>query len=316
MTVGTTNTFSQNRNQIINRAMAAIGVRTDQRALTASEISEASDELNIMIKSWKTKDYLWKTTEGTLFLVNGQASYKLDGSTANATENYSSTTTTADAAAGATSIVVTSASGFTIGYFIGVVQDNNTILWTTIINVVGLTITLNDALTYAATSGNNVYAYQTKINRPELINSLRVRTSTGSDLPTVVLSRDSYFNIPVKTNPARPNQFYYDKQLGYGKIYLWPTPNSVSDTVNFTFQKMFFDIDSAATDPDFPIEWVDPIVLNLALRLARIKGKSQEFREQLRRDAEQALADAQGYDREPASIYFQPATSINVGSYR
>lgn len=316
MTVGTTNTFSQNRNQIINRAMAAIGIRTNQRALTASEIQEASDELNIMIKGWKTKDYLWKTEEGTLFLVNGQASYKLDGSTANATESYSSTTTTADAAAAATSITITSASGFTIGYFIGVVQDDNTILWTTISNVVGTTITLTDALTYSAASGNNVYCYQTKINRPELINSLRVRTSTGTDTPTTALSRDSYFNIPVKTNSARPNQWYYDKQLSFGTIYLWPTPNSVSDTVNFTFQKMFLDIDSAATDPDFPIEWIDPIVLNLALRLARIKGKDKEFREQLRRDAEQALADVQGYDREPASIYFQPATSVNIGSYR
>jgi len=316
MTVGTTNTFSQNRNQIINRAMAAIGIRTDQRALTASEVQEASDELNIMLKGWKTKDYLWKTEEGTLFLVNGQPSYKLDGVTANATQNYSSTTTTANAAAAATSIVVTSASGFTIGYFIGVVQNNNTILWTTIANVVGLTVTLTDPLTYAADSGNNVYAYQAKISRPELINSLRVRSSTGTDLPTTALARDSYFNIPVKTNSARPNQWYYDKQLSFGTIYLWPTPNSVSDTVNFTFQKMFLDIDSAATDPDFPIEWIDPIVLNLAVRLARIKGKSQEFREQLRRDAEQALSDVQGYDREPASIYFQPATSVNIGSYR
>ena len=316
MAVGTTSTFSQNRNQIINRAMAAIGIRTDQRALTASEVSEASDELNIMLKSWKTKDYLWKTEEGTLFLVNGQASYKLDGLVANATQNYSATTTTANAASAATSIPVTSTSGFVIGYFIGIVQDNNTILWTTISNIVGTTISLASPLTYAAASGNNVYCYQTKINRPEIINSLRIRTSTGTDTPTTALARDSYFNIPVKTNSARPNQWYYDKQLSFGTIYLWPTPNSVSDTVNFTFQKMFLDIDSAATDPDFPIEWIDPIVLNLALRLARIKGKDKEFREQLRRDAEQALADVQGYDREPASIYFQPATSVNIGSYR
>lgn len=296
--------------------MAAIGIRTDQRALSYSEVSEASDELNIMIKSWKTKDYLWKTTEGTLFLVNNQPSYKLDGLTANATENYSTTTTTADAAAAATSIVVTSTSGFVIGYNIGVVQDNNTILWTTIANIVGLTITLTDALTYSATSGNNVYCYETKINRPELINSLRVRSSTGTDLPTTALARDSYFNIPVKTNSARPNQWYYDKQLSYGTIYLWPTPNSVSDTVNFTFQKMFFDIDSAATDPDFPIEWINALSLNLALRMARIKGKDFQFREQLKRDADEALSDVQGYDREPASIYFQPATSVNIGSYR
>jgi len=316
MAVGTTSSFSQNRNQIIDRAMAAIGIKTIQRTLTAAEVQEASDELNIMIKSWKTKDYLWKYTEGTLFLVNGQPSYVLDGATANATENFSETTTTADASSGATTIAVTSASGFVVGYNIGVVQDNNTILWTTITNISSLTITLNTALTDDVASGNNVYVYQTKINRPEMINSLRVRTSSNTDIQTTALARDSYFNIPVKANSARPNQWYYDKQLSYGTIYLWPTPNSVSDTVKFTFQKMFLDIDSAATDPDFPAEWIDPIVLGLAVRMARIKGKDQAFREQLKRDFDEAMADVQGYDREPASIYFQPATSLNTGTYR
>ncbi len=316
MAVGTTSNFSQNRNQIINRAMAAIGIRTDQRALTASEVSEASDELNIMLKSWKTKDYLWKTTEGTLFLNNAQAAYRLNGVLANATEEYLETTTTSDLTSPTSIIPVTSATGFVVGYNIGVVQDNNTILWATITNISSLNITISTPITYDVASGNNVYVYQTKISRPELINSLRIRTSSGTDIQTTALARDSYFNIPVKTNSATPNQWYYDKQLSYGDIYLWPSPNSVDLTVKFTFQKMFLDIDSAATDPDFPIEWVDPIVLNLALRMARIKGKDKEFREQLKRDADEALANVQGYDREPASIYFQPATSINIGSYR
>jgi hypothetical protein len=316
MTVGTTNTFTQNRNQIIDRAMATIGIKTTQRALTAFEVNQASDELNIMIKSWKTKDYLWKTTEGTLWLVPNQAKYRLDGSTANATENYTETTTSSSASIGATSITITSAIGFTIGNYIGIVQDDTTILWAVITNVVGTTITFTVPLTVAVASGNAIYTYQTKINRPEQVNSLRVRTSTNSDIPTVALARDSYFNIPVKTNSARPNQWYYDKQLAYGDIYLWPTPNSSSDSVKFTFQKMFFDIDGASTNADFPVEWLDPVVLNLALRLARIYGKDQNYREQLKRDADEAMANVQGYDREPASFYFQPASQLNVGTFR
>jgi hypothetical protein len=316
MTVGITNTFTQNRNQIIDRAMATIGIKTTQRPLTATEVNQASDELNIMIKSWKTKDYLWKTTEGTLWLVPNQAKYRLDGSTANATENYTETTTSSSASIGATSIVVANATDFIAGYYIGIVQDDTTILWTVITNVVGTTITFTAPLTVAVTDGNKVYTYQTKINRPEQINSLRIRTSNNSDLPTVALARDSYFNIPVKTNSARPNQWYYDKQLAYGDIYLWSTPNSSSDLVKFTFQKMFFDIDEASTNADFPVEWIDPIVLNLALRLARIYGKDQNYREQLKRDADEAMANVQGYDREPASFYFQPASQLNVGSFR
>ena len=317
MTVSNSTNFSQNRNQIINLAMSAIGIKTNNRALTAPEINEASDILNVMVKSWKNRgNYLWKYAEGTLFLTSRQAKYKLDGSTAHATESYNETTTTSAAVSGATTIVVSSTSGFVVGYNIGVVQDDNTILWTTITIIAGSTITLNTALTADAASGNAVYVYQNKINRPESITSLRARTSSGTDTPTTALSRDSYFNIPVKTNSARPNQWYYDKQLTYGDLYLWPTPNAVSDIIKFTFQKMFFDFDSGVDDPDFPVEWIRAMYLNLALDLARIKGKDKEFREQLKRDADEALADCQGYDREPASIYFQPATSVNMGSYR
>lgn len=318
MTVSGTNTYNQNRDQIINMAMSYIGVRTFGRALTAEEVNEAADILNAMVKSWKNRgDYLWKTTEGTLFLVDGQASYVIDGSTANATEEYSESILSADALSGATSITVADTDGFVIGYNIGVVQDNNTIHWTTITNIVGLTITLNSALTNDAAEENIVYVYQTKINRPELINSARCRdVQSQNDIPMTALSRDSYFNIPVKDITNRPNQWYYNKQLTYGQIYLWPVPNAVNNLIKFTYQKMFYDFDTPTNTPDFPVEWIRALALNLAVDLARIYGKPMEMREQLKRDADEALLDCQGFDRENTSIYFQPATSINIGTYR
>ena len=316
MTTSGTNIYNQNRNQIINLAMSAIGIKTPGRVLTADEINQAADILNAMVKSWKNRgDYLWKTTEGTLFTADGQASYILDGTTANATESYTASALTSDVSSGATSIIVADTIGFSIGYFIGIVQDNNTILWTTISNIVGTTITLVDALTYTAQTNNIVYAYQTKINRPELINNAQSRNDVN-DVPLTTLSRDTYFNTPVKTVAGRPNQFYYDKQLTYGRMYLWPVPNDVSYLIKFTFQKMFFDFDTPTNTPDFPVEWIRALYLNLAVDLARIYGKDMQFREQLKRDADEALLDCQGFDRENTSIYFQPATSINIATYR
>lgn len=315
MAVSGTNTFSQTRNQIINRAASILGVKTRGRNLTAEEVTDASDILNMMVKSWKSKgQYLWKTAEGTLFPVVGQASYRLDGSTANATESFNQTTTTAAAALGASSVDVTASTGMVVGYNIGIVQDDNTILWTTITSISTLTIGLDDNLTAAAASGNKIYVYQTKINRPEKVNQCRLRYSDDlTDVPVQQLSRDTYFNYANKFSQGKPNSYFYDKQLTYGDIYVYPTPDDVDDTIKFTFEKQFFDFSSAVDDPDFPVEWLMPLAVNLAYWLHYDYGISPDKAERIKRDAEQLLVDSEGYDREGTSIYFQPSNMFTDG---
>lgn len=312
MAVSGTNTFSLTRNQIIDKALKILGVKTRGRIPTSEEVNDASDMLNMMVKSWKSKgQYLWKTTEGTLFLVAGQASYRLDGSTADATESFTQTTLNGDVASAASSIVVTSATGFTVGYNIGVAQDDNTILWSTIASVSSTTIGLNDALTAAATSGAKVYVYQTAITRPEKVNSCRLRYDDDvTDVPMDQISRETYFNYSNKSSQGKPNSYFYDKQLTYGDIYVYPTPDDATDTVKFTFEKQFFDFSAAIDDPDFPVEWLLPIAVNLAYWLSYDYKIGAERSERIKRDAEQLLTDSEGYDREGTSIYFQPETVI------
>jgi hypothetical protein len=312
MAVSGTNTFSQTRNQIINRAFAILGVKTQARTPTASEVSSASDVLNMMVKSWKSKgQYLWKTSEGTLFLVYGQAQYILDGSTANATESFNQTTTSAAASSGASSVDVASTTGFTVGYNIGVAQDDNTILWTTIASIASSTITLNTSLTSDVASGSKVYVYESKINRPERVNSCRLRYDDDvTDVPMNQVSRNTYFNYSNKFAKGKPNSYFYDKQLSSGNIYLYPTPDDATDTIKFTFEKQFFDFSSAIDDPDFPVEWLLPISTNLAYLLSYEYGIGAEKAERIKRDADQLLEDAQGYDREDTSIYFEPQIAI------
>jgi len=308
MATSGTNTFTQTRNQIINRAASILGVKTRGRNLTAEEMNDASDILNMMTKSWKSKgQYLWKTAEGTLFLVANQAKYTLDGSTANATENFNQTTTTASTASGASSFDVTSATGFVVGYNIGIAQDDNTIHWTTIASISTLTIGLDDNLTADAASGAKVYVYQTKINRPERIPSCRLRyDDDATDTLVSKISRDTYFNYSNKTANGKPNSFFYDKQLSHGDVYTYPTPDDATDTIKFTFEKQFFDFSSAVDDPDFPVEWLLPLATNLAYWMHYDYGISAEKAERIKRDATELLADSEGYDREDTSIYFQP----------
>lgn len=314
MAVSGTNTFSQTRNQIINRAASILGVKTRGRNLTAEEMSDGSDILNMMVKSWKSKgQYLWKTTEGTLFLVVGQDKYVIDGSTANATENFNQTTTTATASSGDSSIDVTASTGMVVGYNIGIEQDDNTIHWTTIASISTLTIGLDSNLTAASTSGNKVYVYQNKITRPEKINQCRLRYSDDkTDVLVDQISRNTYFGYSNKLAQGKPNSYFYDKQLSAGNLYIYPTPDNVTNTIKFTFEKQFFDFSSAVDDPDFPVEWLLPICTNLAYWWHYDYGISGEKAERIKRDAEQLLIDSEGYDREGTSIYFQPETIINI----
>lgn len=308
MAVSGTNTFSQTRNEIINRAASILGVKTRGRNLTNEEVTDFSDILNIMVKTWKAKgQYLWKTAEGTLFLVDSQASYVLDGSTANATENFNQTTTTADATSGASSIDVAASTGMVVGYNIGIAQDNNTIHWTTIASISTLTIGLDDNLTSNVTSGAKVYVYQTKITRPERIKQARLRYDDDvTDVPMNRISRDTYYNYSNKSAKGKPNSFFYDKQLADGTIYIYPTPDDATDTIKFTFEKQFFDFSSAVDNPDFPPEWLLPLAMNLAYWAHYDYGISPDKADRIKIDAQELLMESQGYDREDTSIYIQP----------
>lgn len=310
MAVSGTNTFSQTRNDIINRALSILGVKTRGRALTAEEVNEASDALNLFVKGLKSEGvYLWKYAEGTLFLTVGQESYALDGSTANATESFTQTTTSAAALSGATAIVVTNATGFTAGYFVGVMKDDGNIFWTTVASVAGTTINLDNALTDDVSSGATVYVYQTKITRPETITSARRRDSSGYDTPLNELARSDYFNLSQKKVTGQPTQFYYDKQLSYGTFYLYQAPDDATNTIKFTFQKMFFDFTTGNDNPDFPIEWAETLAFGLASRLSFDYGIDKTKAQLIKANADEMLRNLKGYDRED-SVYFVPTYNL------
>lgn len=316
MSVSGTNTFTQVKNQIIRKAYSRIGVLSDENELTAYQVSEGSDILNMMIKAWIAQGIrLWKIARGTLFLVPGQISYILDGSTANATENYSETTLTNNVTSGATSFAVASASGFTIGYYIGIAQDNNSIHWTTITNVVGTTITIASATTYLASSGNAVYAYQTKINRPENIVDAQYNLSPTLQISMQLLSRRTYDAIAIKTQQNIPNQLYYNKQLSYGEMQVFGVPSNIQ-VMKFSFEKQFYDMTNPTDNFDFPNEWLEALYLNLAVRLSGFNSiKNTDFLTMLKMEAKEALELVKGFDDEMTSIYFIPASDNNRGDY-
>lgn len=315
MAVSETNTFTLTKNEVIEMAFARIGVISEGATLTSYQVDRGSQLLNVMIKSWLAKGFrLWKQERATLFLDASTNEYVLG--TANATEDYANPTLSADASSGDTSITVSSVAGLVIGYNIGIVQNDNTILWTTITNIVSTTITLNDALTSDASSGNNVFVYETKLGKVENIINAQLKMNPTTEIPLQLNSRDTYDALPVKTLTGIPNKLYYNKLLNSGVIRLFPQPSSVNYFVNFTYQKQFFDMTNPTDSFDFPVEWLRALYLNLATTLYGFYPISDATQIQLlAAEAQGALIEVMSFDDENTSIYFEPATDTNRGNY-
>ena len=59
-----------------------------------------------------------------------------------------------------------------------------------------------------------------------------------------------------------------------GTIFLWPRPDTVSDTLKISCVLPLQDFDASGNNADLPTEWLDTIVWNLAKRLIPSYGAS------------------------------------------
>jgi hypothetical protein len=251
---------------------------------------------------------LWAVKEATLFLTVGTASYSLGATGTHCTHTYVQTTLSTDEALGSTSLSLTSTTGMAASDNIGIVLDDGTIHWTTISGTPGAPTTIATGLASAATSGNVVFTYTTKINRPQRIDdeSTYWHSIAGNDTPIDMISRSDYSQITNKTTEGKVVKAYYDKQLTNGILKVWPTPDLATDVIKFSYERILEDFDASGNTPDFAIEWGEALILGLAYKMAPsapIKDPNELTR--LKNQADEALAIAMTYDREDVSVVFQ-----------
>lgn len=308
MTTSGTTTFTQTRDQIINRALRQVGAIASGETPGAQLVSDAADALNALVKEWNALGiHLWTESEGSLFLQANQVSYSLGtNSTDHATQTYNAGTLSANAANAAGTISVTSISGMSSGDNIGVVLDDGTLFWTTINGApAGHTVTLTAALTDSSTSGNNVYNYTTNLLRPLRIPAgRRYNISSAIETPLIRMSRLDYRDLPNKTNPGIPTQFFYDPQLSAGVFYVWPAPIDVTNLVKFTWYRTIQDFNAQGDTPDFPQEWINALTWNLAVQIAPEYDCPVARFGILKVQAKESFETVQGWDREPESVFF------------
>lgn len=141
--------------------------------------------------------------------------------------------------------------------------------------------------------------------RPLEIVSARYHYYTDAiDVPMSPLSRDEYFDLPLKSATGIPLQYYYDPQLSLGVFYIWPViDSSTSDTIKMTVKTEVEDFDAAGNNPDFPKEWFRALKFNLAVELCPEYEKDAS--QMLLLLAAQSKSSVMDWDREKnVSVYF------------
>ncbi len=309
MSTSGTYSHSRNRDQLLTRALRLAGAIEAGETPGSQIITDAAEALNAMVKHWQaTGVHIWRTSEATLFLQSDQIRYELaTTSTDHAAEIITETTLSADAADGASTISVTSATGIATTYNIGVQVDDGTIHWTTVNGAPsGTTVTLTTALDDSATSGAVVLVYQTRLVRPLKILGARLYNFiSGIETPIEEYDREEYQNLPNKTSDGQVNGFFYDRRGGAnstGYFYIWQPSNAIEDAIRMTVARPIQDFSTAADDADLPQEWIEAIVWNLAANLAVEYDAPDGKLSRLERRAAQYLSEVNWWERELTDV--------------
>jgi hypothetical protein len=275
MPFSSTTSFNLTQSQICTRAAAKLKLVDTGlgEQISTSMQTDFAQQLNVIIKEAMSLGIkLWTRSFNTLFLQQGQVTYSLGPTTTDHwTINYSDTTLTVAGVATDTTITVSSTTGITDTYNIGIHMDDGTLFWTTVNGApVGSVVTLTDALPSGTSIGNHVYCYQTTADRPQHI--LEIYRSNTSNVDTIMdfISAQVYSQLPNKIQTGTPLQATYENTLPNATLKIWQPSNGTSgyDRLTILIEDIIYDLTATTDNAYFPVEWVNYLIFRLAADMA------------------------------------------------
>lgn len=144
--------------------------------------------------------------------------------------------------------------------------------------------------------------------RPLMILQAWLRNTDNVDRPIMIDNMTSYNMIPNKTTSGKINRIIYDPQLSTGILSVWPVPDDDTDVLYLKYIRVIEDFDSSSNTPDLPQEWLQPLVENLAVKVAPKYGKVlSKTNPDIISNAATSLAEMRMWDVENAKIRVVPA---------
>jgi len=182
------------------------------------------------------------------------------------------------------------------------------------LQTIGMPLWARREYSFSPTAGTAVYEIgvgQT-LNTPfplKVQQALVIDTISGSNIEMNVRTIYEYNTISSTTNTGQPIQFFYQPKVNVGTITLWPTPDAASAArkqIKIVYQRPFEDFVASTDTPDFPQEWHQAIIYQLAATLAPEYGVPLQDRQMLLQEAKMYTEEALSFGNDEASLFFSP----------
>ena len=136
-----------------------------------------------------------------------------------------------------------------------------------------------------------------------------IQTTPYVDIPVLLISKQEYNVLGSKFSTGTTNTIFYDVRNLNGILYVYLTPDLNSSTyfeLHLVCQMPLNDVTLSTDIPDFPNEWMNCLVWNLADQLSLEYGVPMNSRQEIAQRATTYKALLTDWDVEASSTFFQP----------
>jgi hypothetical protein len=175
------------------------------------------------------------------------------------------------------------------------------------LRAVGMPLWARSEYTFTPTTDTYTIGVGLTLDTPFPVKLLQAfRTETNAKIPMELTSREDFNTLPT-TSTGSPIKINYQPFVNYGSISFWPTPTSSNtSTVTLVYQRPYQYFTTSTETMDFPEEWYNAIIYNLAVRLAPEWGVPLPDRQMLMQEAKMYTEDALMVGQEDASLFVSP----------
>ena len=272
--------FTLTGSQVVRESFDLLQMGVEGEDLTQDQYQRGINSLNLVMRSMQAEGVLLSSYEdGVLWLDPGVERYiPEDLDRARAANSYQQYRLAEDEPEGSTLIQLDSDSRLDFGLYtnpqegwqIGILLDDGSLAWSEIVSTQTdiYTVLIEDPLTGDASAGNAAFVYQDTIAPIERVSDVRRADDFINDQPINFIARNEYFRQPTKYSSGVVTEAYWQRRRGKGEFYLWPVPQDSRTLIKFSYERVVEDLKSATDQIDLRKPWLEPIVAEVALRLA------------------------------------------------
>jgi hypothetical protein len=136
-----------------------------------------------------------------------------------------------------------------------------------------------------------------------------IQSTPNIDTPVLLVSKQEYNVLGSKFSTGTANTIFYDARKLNGILYVYLTPDANAQAnlqMHLVAQMPINDISLATEAPDFPNEWMNCLVWNLADQLSMEYGVPMNARQEIAQRAATYRVQMSDWDVEAYSTFFAP----------